>query len=409
MRRSLIRPQCLMAVALALAMPAVAPPVRAQPDLSAPDQGGPWVATWAAAPQLTEPANLPPPPGLADTTLRQIVHVTLGGKQVRVRFSNVYGTAPLTITSAHVALAAGGSAIQTQSDRALTFHGQISVTIPPGAPMISDPVAFDVSPLSDLAVTVHVNDPSKNVTGHPGARCTTYLLAGDSVAAGDLPGAATTPHWYYLNAMEVPAGSPAAVATLGDSITDGRGSTTDQNRRWPDDLARRLQANKRTAGIAVLNEGIGGNRVLNNGLGPSALARLDRDVLAQPGVRWVIVLEGINDLGGHSASAQDLIAGFEQIVLRAHARGIRVYGGTITPCGGSFYFNPELEAARQTINQWVRTGGHFDAVVDFDAAVRDPQKPTDLQAAADSGDHLHLNDHGYEIMAGAIDLKLFAR
>jgi lysophospholipase L1-like esterase len=309
-----------------------------------------------------------------------------------------------------VALAAGGSTIRPDSGQALTFHRRSSVTIPPGALMVSDPVSFDLAPLSDLAVTIHVKDPSQDITGHPGARCTSYLQAGDSVATADLPAAARTSHWYYLNGVDVrDTNGAAAVATLGDSITDGRGSTTDGNGRWTDYLSRRLRANKGTAEIGVLNQGIGGNCVLNHGLGPNALARLDRDVVAQPGVRWLIVLEGINDLGTRSASAEDLIAAYEQIILRAHARDILVYGATIMPCGGSFYFSPDLEAARRTINTWIRTSGRFDAVIDFDAATRDPQRPSHLLAAVDCGDHLHPADEGYKIMADAIDLELFAK
>jgi lysophospholipase L1-like esterase len=384
-------------------------PGRAQPSADAPDRDGHWVGTWASAPQLTEPNNMPPPPGLADATLRQIVHVSIGGNQLRVQFSNAFGTAPLTITSAHVARAAGDSAIRPDSDRALTFHGKSSVTIPPGAPIVSDPVRFELAALSNLAVTIHVKDPTHTVTGHPGSRTTSYLQAGDAVSAAELPTAAQTPHWYYLSGVDVLTTEAAAVATLGDSITDGRGSTTDGNDRWPDQLARRLQANTGTAAFGVLNLGIGGNCVLYGGLGPNALARLDRDVLAQPGVRWIIVLEGINDLGTRSARAEDLIAAYEQIILRAHARDIRVYGATILPCGGSFYFRPDLEADRQAINTWIRTSGQFDAVIDFDAATRDPQKPSNLSAAADGGDHLHPGVAGYKIMADAIDLKLFAK
>ena len=384
-------------------------PGRAQATAGAADHGGPWVGTWAAAPQLTEPANLPPAPGLADATLRQVVRVSIGGKRLRVRFSNGFGARPLTLRSAHVALSAGGGAIRPESDQALTFHGRPSVTIPPGAPMTSDPVDFVLPPLSDLAVTVHVRDPSTAITGHPGARCTSYLRAGDAVTAADLPGAARTPHWYYLSGVDVlAADAAAAVAALGDSITDGRGSPTDGNGRWTDHLASRLQADPATAAVAVLNQGIGGNRVLGDGLGPNALARLDRDVLAQPGVRWLIVLEGINDLGTRSATAEDLIAAYEQVILRAHARGIRVYGATLPPCGGSFYFTPELEAARQAINTWIRTGGRFDGVIDFDAATRDPRRHSYLAAVADGGDHLHPGAEGYRIMAEAIDLTLFA-
>jgi lysophospholipase L1-like esterase len=372
---------------------------------------GRWVGTWAASPQRTEPANMPPAPGLADATLRQVVHVSLGGRRLRVRFSNAFGAKPLTILSAHVATPAGGAAIRAESRKPLAFGGQPSVTIPQGAPMVSDPVDFDLAPLSDLAVTVRVKDPTDAVTGHPGARCTSYLQAGDAVAEPDLLRAARTPHWYYLCGVDVdaPDAGAAAVAVLGDSITDGRGSPTDGNGRWTDHLARRLHEGEGTARVGVLNQGLGGNRLLNDGLGPNVLARLDRDVLAQPGVRWLIVLEGINDLGTRSATARDVIGAYEQIIRRAHARGIKVYGATILPCEGSFYFNPQLEAARQEVNAWVRGSGRFDAVIDFDAATRDPQKPSRLSAATDGGDHLHPGPDGYEIMAGAVDLKLFGK
>jgi len=399
--------------------PPLAPALAQQGRLQAIGKGGRWVGTWASAPQVADAANAPPAPGFADSTLRQIVHVSIGGKQLRVRFSNTAGTTALSIASARVALAGGGSAIRPESDKALTFHGQPSVTIPAGAPMISDPVAFDLAALSDLAVTVHLQGAPNEITTHPGARATSYLQAGDSVSAPDLPTAARTNHWYFLSGVDVLAkSSGAAVVTLGDSITDGRGSTTDQNGRWPDALARRLQANRSTAGIGVLNEGIGGNRVLNDGLGPNVLARLDRDVLSQSGVRWLIVLEGINDMGTRAnararneqaATARELIGAYEQIILRAHAHNIRVYGATILPCEGSSYFSPDLEADRQAINHWIRTSGRFDGVIDFDAATHDPRKPSQLSAAADSGDHLHPADAGYKIMAEAINLKLFAK
>jgi lysophospholipase L1-like esterase len=370
---------------------------------------GRWVGTWAASPQLTEPANMPPAPGLADATLRQVVHVSLGGKRLRVRFSNAFGTKPLKIHSAHLARSAGGSAIKTEGGKPLTFGGRPSVTIPTGAPMLSDPVDFDLAALSDLAVTIRVKDLTNAITGHPGARCTSYLERGDRVTAPNLPQADRTPHWYYLCGVDVDDASAAAVAVLGDSITDGRGSPTDGNGRWTDHLARRLQEGDGAARVGVLNHGLGGNRVLNDGLGPNALARLDRDVLAQPGVRWLIVLEGINDLGTRAATAPDLIGAYEQIIVRAHARGIRVYGATIMPCEGSTYFNPGLEAARQEVNAWVRQSGRFDAVIDFDAAARDPQRPSRLSAAVDGGDHLHPGPEGYKIMAASVNLELFRK
>jgi lysophospholipase L1-like esterase len=395
------------------------PPLASESRPSAVDQAGRWVGAWASAQQRADATNGPPAPGFADSTLRQIVHVSIGGKKMRVRFSNEYGDAALTIRSAHVAPAGAGGAIRPESDKALTFHGQPSVTIPPGAPMFSDPVDFDLAPLSDLAVTIRLQGAPNDVTTHPGARATSYLQAGDAVSAAELPTAARTNHWYFLSGVDVLArSSGAAVVALGDSITDGRGSTTDQNGRWPDALARRLQANETTADIGVLNAGIGGNRVLNDGLGPNALARLDRDVLSQSGVRWLIVLQGINDLGTranararteHAATARELIGAYEQIVLRAHAHNIRVYGATILPCEGSSYFSPDLEADRQAVNNWIRTSGRLDGVIDFDAAARDPRKPSQLSAVADSGDRLHPADAGYRIMADAIDLKLFAK
>jgi lysophospholipase L1-like esterase len=371
-----------------------------------------WVGTWGSSPQLTEPKNLPPPPGLMSNTLRQVVHVSIGGEKLRVRFSNVFGNGPVTIAAAYLALSAGGSAIKTDSDQALTFQGKPSVTIPAGESVLSDVFDFDLAPLSDVTVTVHFGETPGNVTGHPGSRATSYLQPGDAVSAADLPAAAKTQHWYILTGIDVESeNSGAAIVTLGDSITDGRGSEPDKNNRWPDDLANRLQANGGTKNIAVLNEGIGGNCVLRGGLGPTAMSRFDRDVLDQNAVHWLIVFEGVNDIGGsngtNSPVANDLIAAFRKIIDRAHAGNIHVYGATITPFGGSFYDKPGHEAARQTVNDWIRTSGKFDAVIDFDAVVRDPAHTTNLQPAYDSGDHLHLNVAGYKKMADAIDLELF--
>jgi lysophospholipase L1-like esterase len=383
----------------------------AQPSVARHVDGNHWVGTWAAAPLDIDSSTMPPtPPGLADTTLRQIVRVSLGGKKVRARFSNAFGAyaGDLTIDAVHIAVSAGGSAIKQETDRALTFRGEHSVTLPRGALMISDPVDFDLAPGSDLAVTIHVRDTAKEVTGHRGARCTSYLQSGDSVSAQALPEAAKVKVWYYVSGVDVLAPAPAgALVCMGDSITDGRGATDDTNRRWPDFLARRLQSNEGTALVGVLNEGIGGNGLWRGGIGQTAVARLDRDVLAQSGVRWLIILEGINDLGGGKTKADDLIAAYQQIILRAHDRGVLVYGATILPCGGSFYFKPKLEEARLKTNQWIRSSGAFDGVVDFDAVTRDPQDPTKLLKAADCGDHLHPNDEGFRRMADAIDLSTF--
>jgi lysophospholipase L1-like esterase len=378
-----------------------------------------WVATWAASPQLTEESNLPPAPGLAGHTLRQVAHVSLGGKTLRVRFSNAFGRTALTLQSARIARSAGGGAIQPASDRALTFSGRSSVVIPEGALAVSDPLAFDLAPLSEVAITVCLKAVPVEVTGHPGSRTTSYLEAGDLASAPDLPDSVRVDHWYYVNGIDVLADEAGGtVAIIGDSITDGRGSTTNGNDRWPDNLARRLAANRRTARVAVANLGIGGNRLLRDGLGPNALARLDRDVLALPGARWLIVLEGINDIGTRvsarargerAATAEDIIAAYEQIIARAHARDVRVYGATILPFEGApSYFTPDGEADRQRVNEWIRTSGRFDAVIDFDAAMRDPRKPSRLAAAVDGGDHLHPSAAGYRVMAEAIDLALFA-
>lgn len=374
---------------------------------------GAWVGTWGASPQLTEPANLPPAPGLSGSTLRQVVHISIGGARLRVRFSNAFGNGPAAIAAAAIAAPGGPGAIQPDSSQALSFDGGPTVTIAPGEQAVSDPVDFALRPLSDLTVTTFFGGVPSNVTGHPGARCTSYLQKSDEVSAASLSGAVTMQHWYILAGVEVWAEHPGGVlAILGDSITDGRGSTTDQNRRWPDDLARRLQADAPTAQIGVLNEGIGGNRLLHPGLGPAALARLDRDVLDQNDVRWLIVFEGVNDLGTAPRDqkgevSRQIIAAYEEIITRAHARNLRVYGATITPFGKSFYDSPAREANRATVNDWIRTSGRFDGVIDFDAAVRDPADPTRLAAAVDCGDHLHLSDHGYEVLAGAVDLRLF--
>lgn len=402
------------AIVLAFAFSVSSQLAQAQPRTSAKEEH--WVATWASSPQLGDARDAPPAPGFADSTLRQIIHLSLGGKRIRVRFSNAFGSAPLTIPAAHVALSAGGPAIHEKTDKALEFHGQPSVTIPAGALVYSDPLEFDLPPLADVAVTIHLSGVPEGITTHPGSRETSYLLAGDHVSDAEMPAAVQVEHWYFLNGVDVAADSSAAVVALGDSITDGHGVTTNGNGRWTDDLARRLQLKKDTTNVAVLNEGIGGNRLLHDGLGPNALARFDRDVLAQNGVRWLIILEGINDLGvrprAHARSesaptAQDLIAAFEQLIFRAHAHHILVYGATITPCGNSFYYTPELETDRQAINHWIRTSGEFDAVIDFDAAMRDPADPSRLLSAVDSGDHLHPSNDGYKKMADAIELALF--
>jgi lysophospholipase L1-like esterase len=368
-----------------------------------------WVGTWASAQQLTEPRNLPPAPGLSNDTLRQVVHVTLGGSQLRAQFSNAYGNSPVIINAAHIAVSAGGSAIETATDKALTFGGEPSVTIQAGQEVYSDTLDFDVKPLSDLAVSIYFGRTSANVTGHPGSRTTSYIQSGNAVTTADMDSAVKTDHWYILSGVDLWLDdSYACVVTLGDSITDGRGSTTNGNNRWPDNLARRLQATPSTAKIGVLNQGIGGNAVVSGGLGPTALRRFEHDVLGQNGVRWVIILNGVNDIGGSGSPkvASDLIAAYEQFIDKAHAQGIVVYGVPILPIGGSMYDSKDHEAARQKVNEWIRTSGKFDAVIDLDAAVRDPANPARLLPKYDTGDHLHLSPAGYKKMAEAIDLDL---
>jgi lysophospholipase L1-like esterase len=385
--------------------------------LNAGENKGQWVATWATSQQLTEKHNLPPEPGFTEATVRQKLRVSIGGEKFRVRFSNEFGNGPVTFESAHVALADGfaDAKIQAGSSRALTFLGKSSVTLQPGANVISDPVDLPLAPMADVAITTVTKASPSDVTGHPGSRTTSYFAYdGAAPDAADLPEAKRTDHWYFMCSLDVWTTKPAAaVAILGDSITDGRGSTTNGNDRWPDILSQRLRTNPATANVAVLNHGVGGGRILRDGLGVSALRRFDRDIIAAPGVKWLIILEGVNDLGTSSPetvaqTAQDMIAAFDQMITRAHDHGIKVYGATIMPFGGfKSYDTPEREAARQTVNAWIRTSGRFDAVIDFDAVARDPANPTQLSDAVDQGDNLHLSAEGYRIIAGAIDLGLF--
>ncbi len=382
---------------------------------TAPSGISKWVGTWGTAQQLVEPHNMPPAPGLSNNTVRQIVRVSIGGNRLRMRFSNEFSSAPVIIKEAHIAASAGGSAIDTETDRAMLFDGKPSVAINPGSTATSDPLTFPLKPCSDIAISIYFGNTPPDVTGHPGSRTTSYIRSGDMVTAVNLPDAAQTDHWYIIDGIEVLAQDTAkAVVVLGNSITDGRGSGTNRQDRWPDELARRFQENTGTSNIAVLNMGIGGNCVLRDCLGPAAVTRFENDVLEQNnGVHWLIILEGINDIGqaegkeGAEDVAKNLIAAYEQMIDIAHERGILVYGATLLPFGGSFYDNKWRESARQTVNNWIRSSGRFDAVIDLDRALRDPANPVHMLPAADTGDHLHPNETGHRMMAEAIDLKLF--
>ena len=393
-------------------------------------QSGNWVVSWGSSQQIPEPQNALPAEDLKDATVRQIVHLSVGGETLRVHVSNAFGTESLHFTSVHIAhpVSAASAAIDPATDKALSFAGKPDVIVPPGADFVSDPIDYPVAALSSLAVSLHLDEAPARQTGHPGSRATTYYAHGDEAASADLPDAKHVDHWYLLSDIDVlsQAKNVAAIVALGDSITDGHGATTNGNDRWTDELAARLQADKKTRNIGVANQGIGGNHLLTDGTGPNALARFDRDVLAQAGVKWVIVLEGVNDLGGftikgevsqaeHDAFVARILSSYQQIIARAHAQGIRVIGATITPYTGSSYYHPDAlnEADREAVNSWIRdssrAAGHFDTVVDFDAAIRDPQHPERMLPTYDSGDHLHPGPAGYKAMGDAIPLSLFQK
>jgi len=379
-----------------------------------------WVGTWAASPMA---ANNPDgkfgAPGTDGTTLREIVHISIGGPSVRVILTNEFGLDPLTISAAQIALSSGTSAINPGTAAALTFGGKPSIVIPPGALAVSDPAPLKVAPASNLAVSLFLPDqPVSQLTFHPFADQTNYLVPGNVVSAASLDTPQTFFTWDFLKGVDVTADNKAAsIVTFGDSITDGAHSTRDANARWPDILARRLQADKKTAHLGVLNQGIGGNRILHDTTGPAALARFDRDVIAQTGVKYLVILEGINDIGHATdptkpydvVTADDLIAGLTQLATRAHTHGIKVYGATLTPFVGAKYQSPAGEEMRQAVNKWIRTTNQLDGVIDFDKVTTDPTHPGMFLILDDSGDHLHPGDAGYKAMGESIDLDLFTK
>lgn len=398
--------------------------------LSAAAQAFPWARDVPAAVRETAPGQElavggGSPLHVRDQTLRQVAHVSVGGGRVRVVVGNTFGTQALRIGAAQVALRDKGAAITTGSNRVLTFGGIARPLVPAGALLVSDPVDLAVPDFADVVVDLYL--PGDTATGgspvtfHPASWQVNYLSApGDHAGAVTFPVAATTAYRrsdglpsassFYLARVEVEAPQAAGLlVAFGDSITDGTQSGIDANRRWPDLLAGRLAA--AAIKMGVVNGGIGGGRILEDGVGPNALARFDRDVLAQPGVTHVTVLEGVNDIGVGGAkpspSVAELIAGHEQLIARAHARGLRIYGATLTPFEGAAYWTPEGEAKRQALNAWIRTSGAYDAVLDFAAVVEDPARPTRSRPEYDSGDHLHPSPAAYAAMADSIDLGLF--
>lgn len=372
-----------------------------------------WVATWGASP-LAPVAGNAANPGFTNQTVRSVVHTSVGGSEVRIRLSNAFGTDSLMIGAAHIALRAKDSATAPGTDHVLTFGGASSTTIPAGALAVSDSVKLNVPALSDVVVSVYLPGPTGPATWHPTAHATNYVSKpGDFTKDEQLPVDRSVMSWFYLTDLEVKAPKDTAtIVTLGDSITDGNFSTNDANHRWPNYLAERLAAAHMK--LAVADEGIGGGRLLHDLAGPNALARFDRDVLGQPGVQYVTVMLGINDIGRSTTgnplqpvTADDIIAGDQQLIVRAHDLGLKIFGCTMTPYEGANYFAPEGDVKREAVNKFVRTGGAYDGLIDFDAVVRDPSHPARLLPMYDSGDHLHPNDAGYKAMADAIDLSLF--
>ena len=376
-----------------------------------------WVATWATAEAM---ARLGPPAATAEQltngTVRMIARVSIGGRRLRIKLENGFGYAPVIVGAAHIALREKDSQIIPASDQALTFNGKPGCTLEPGMIILSDPVDFTVSPLADLAVSLYISSANGPPTSHATALHTTYIQSGDATAAEAMamPDTSHRQSYYWLAGIDVAApAAAAAIVTFGDSITDGARSSNESNHSWPALLAARLAGNKATANIGVANVGIGGNRVLRDVSGVSAIGRFDRDALTQAGVKWVMLLEGINDIGhgtstpAEAVTSSDVIGAYKQMIAQAHTAGLQIIGCTLTPYEGANYYREDFEKVREEVNAWIRTPGNFDAVVDFEAAVRDPEDPKKFRADFDPGDHLHPNDKGYEAMANAADLGIF--
>jgi len=394
--------------------------------LTAHAQEAKWVGSWGASPLAPSPGAGPFPatPTFNDQTVRQIVRLSVGGERVRLRFTNEYGTKPITIGAARVALADGADRLKAGTDHAVTFDGRATAVIPAGAPLLSDPIDLKVDDLASLSVSVYLQGDAGPCTCHGTGMQDAYVSAKGNFTREPFAPAQTIQMRAYLSGVEVLAARAQAVVVLGDSISDGVGSTPGANKRWPDLFAERLSARRGGTRFGVVNHGISGNQVLSDGAGQSALARFDRDVLSVPGASHVIVFEGVNDLGlGYAKldgpiaaimpppavkpTRELMIAGYRQLIARAHAKGLKIYGATIAPYEGAAYYSAEGNAVRQGINDWIRTSKEFDGVLDFDAAFRDPAKPTQMKEAFQAGDHLHGSDAGYKAVAESIDLEMF--
>ena len=373
-----------------------------------------WVATWATAEQVAETHNNPPVP-LADNSIRQIVQTSISGERLRVKLSNEFGKEPIEIKAAEIAIAltSGNSPlIDEQTNTSLTFNGSTSVTIEPGALVVSDPVDLKMTIRQNMAITLHLGQcPANIITSHPGSRTDSYIAQGNT---SNFNNATATAHWYIINAIEVEAkGNARAVVILGNSITDGRGSTTNVQNRWTDIFSRRLLANKATENVAVLNMGLGGNCILQGGLGPTGQSRYPRDLFQQEGVKYIILFEGVNDLGGFGdavAKADRIIEVYKKIIEEAHQKGIKVYGGTVMPFKGNNYYSENHEEGRCKLNDWIRTCGLFDGIVDHAASMASPDDPARMNPAfLFENDWLHPNADGHRHMGESVDLSLFTK
>lgn len=400
----------LLALLTALAMPAAA-------ETTPPR----WVGSWASSQMVPNPDGLIPAEFGTDVTVRQVVRLSVSGTRIRLKLSNVHGRDPMVIAQAYVARSTDVMTSRIGDGKAITFNGRAEVTIPAGAEYLSDPIDFPVAALENLSISLYLPKVAGTQTGHPGARSLTWFVKGNAVSAPELTEPKSIERWFHIAGIDIEAERKnVAIVALGDSITDGYGVKPGTNARWTDHLAERLQADPRKRHIAVLNHGIGGGAVLRGGLGPNAMARFERDVLGQPGARYLILLEGVNDLGGlskypnatdaeHEQLVAGMIAAYQQMILRARERGLKVYGATILPFSGNGYDDAagRAEKDRQAINKWIRESGAFDKIIDLDLALRDPEQPNRLNPAYDSGDHLHPSMAGYKAIGDAIDLRLF--